>query len=70
MSVDPYVQGWQDCSESIAILCEIKARDLMASRRTLRDRILHPAIAQVYRHAAEIARATSRPEHKPEEGDR
>jgi len=58
---DPYVRGWQDCAESIAILCEIKARDLMASRHRLRDRLLHPAIAQVYLHAAELARATMTP---------
>ena len=53
------MQGWQDCAEAIAALCEIKARDLLAGRRGLRDRILGPSIAEVYRHAAEIARATT-----------
>lgn len=57
---DPYARGWQDCAETIAALCETRARDLLASRRTLRDRILSPSIAEVYRHAAGIARATAK----------
>jgi hypothetical protein len=56
---DPYVRGWHDCAETIARLCELKANDLLANRPRIRDRILNQAIAAVYRHAAEIARATT-----------
>lgn len=55
--VDPYVKGWLDCAETIARLCEIKARDCEHS--TLRKRG-----AIFYRHAAEIARATTKIERE------
>jgi len=56
---DPYVRGWLACAETTAILCEVKADELTAGRRTLAARVLNPSLAAVYRHAAEIARATT-----------
>jgi hypothetical protein len=56
---DPYVKGWHDCAETIARLCELKANSLLADRSSLRNRITAPALAAIYRHAAEIARATT-----------
>lgn len=54
---DPYVQGWLDCAETVAALCDLKAKETAARRGRLLDRILNPSLAEVYRHAAEIARA-------------
>lgn len=56
---DPYVKGWTDCAESISILCEIKARDLLGGKRNPLGRVMNRPLAAVYRHAAEIARATT-----------
>lgn len=55
----PYVRGWLACAETIAILCDAKADGLTAGRRTLAARVLNPSLAAAYRHAAEIARATT-----------
>ena len=52
-----YVQGWKACAETIAHLIEIKADDLAANAPRLRDKILHPVMAEIDRHAAKIARA-------------
>lgn len=56
---EPYVKGWLDCAATVALLCDAKADGLLASRRTLRGRLFNPALAEVYRHAAEIARAVT-----------
>lgn len=48
-----------DERERIAREFERVADELLAARSRLSDRILHPAMAEVYRHCAEIARATA-----------
>ena len=55
MSTDPYVKGWLDCAEAIAILCELKAGQYSG----FRGRLLYPNAAGIYRHAAELARTTT-----------
>lgn len=59
MTPDPYVDGWRDCAEAIAGLLEIKARGVAADKSSLHRRLAAPVVAGVYRHAAEIARATT-----------
>ena len=56
---DPYVQGWLDCAETLAVIYDLKARDLAGRRRGLLERIVNPSFGEVYRHAAEIARAST-----------
>jgi hypothetical protein len=57
LTPDPYVEGWRDCAEAIAGLLEIKAQSV--DKSSLRQRLIAPMLAGVYRHAAEIARATT-----------
>lgn len=45
-----------DERERIARHCERMADALLAERSRLTDRILHPSMAEIYRHCAEIAR--------------
>ena len=58
MVTDPYVQGWLDCAETIATLGDIKAKDVRERGGPLKRAVSGP-LAAVYRHAAEMARATT-----------